>query len=282
VLNTWQQTRRSRVSRTQSDLSGAWIHADRVRIEQILLNLLDNAEKFSSGDEPIYVRVGVEGGRAVLQVRDQGQGLTSEEIPHIFKLFVQGPQSFHRPQGGIGVGLTLVQRLTEMHGGDVAVSSAGRGQGASFTIRLPVIEAPALASGAEVSSTRLHSRRILLVEDNEDGRRMMEAMLTLEGHTVRTASTGEEAVRTALEWRPDIALVDIGLPDIDGHEVARRLRALLPDNAPKLVALSGFGQPGDLHNAYEAGFDLHLTKPVAPKFLHDVMNALTSKGRVKG
>ena len=284
VLNTWQQTRRSRAGRTQWDLSSAWVQADRVRIEQILLNLLDNAEKFSSGDERIYVRVCVEGAISILQVRDEGQGITPEELPHIFKMFVQGQQSFHRPQGGIGLGLTLVQRLTEMHGGDVSVFSAGRGQGASFSIRLPAIAAgaPDPASVEESASVRSKGHRILLVEDNEDGRRMMETMLALEGHTVRTASTGEEAVRVALEWRPDVALVDIGLPDIDGHEVARRLRAQLPDSSPKLVAISGFGQPGDLHNAYEAGFDLHLTKPVAPKFLHDVMNALTSKGQVKG
>jgi signal transduction histidine kinase/ActR/RegA family two-component response regulator len=285
VLETWRQTRRSRAGRTQSDLARVWIHADRVRVEQILLNLLDNAEKFSSGEERITVRVGVEGDQAVLQVRDRGQGITPEEIPHIFKLFVQGPQSFHRPQGGIGLGLTLVQRLAEMHGGDVSVFSAGRGQGAAFTVRLPVAEAPGRAtSSTEPRSDALlpQGRRILLVEDNEDGRHMMETMLTLEGHMVRTAATGEEAVRAALEWLPDVALVDIGLPDIDGHEVARRLRALLPDNTPKLVAISGFGQPGDLHNAYEAGFDLHLTKPVSPKFLHDVMNALTSKGPVKG
>ena len=284
VLATWQQTRRSRAARTQSDFAPAGIHADRVRVEQILLNLLDNAEKFSSGEERIFVRVGVDGDKAILQVRDQGQGITPEEIPHIFKLFVQGPQSFHRPQGGIGLGLTLVQRLAEMHGGDVSVFSAGRGQGAAFTVRLPLAQAPGRAASAEASSgtARPQGRRILLVEDNEDGRHMMETLLTLEGHTVRTAATGEEAVQAALEWLPDVALVDIGLPDIDGHEVARRVRALLPDNAPKLVAISGFGQPGDLHNAYEAGFDLHLTKPVAPKFLHDVMNALTSKGQVKG
>ena len=283
VLHTWQQTRRSRAGRTQWDLSSAWVQADRVRIEQILLNLLDNAEKFSAADDRIYVRVCVEGVTAVLQVRDEGQGITAEELPHIFKMFVQGQQSFHRPQGGIGLGLTLVQRLTEMHDGEVAVFSAGRGQGASFSIRLPaIVAAPLPAQLVESAPPRPQGRRILLVEDNEDGRRMMESMLTLEGHTVRTASTGEEAVRVALEWRPDVALVDIGLPDIDGHEVARRLRAQLPDNSPKLVAISGFGQPGDLHNAYEAGFDLHLTKPVAPKFLHDVMNALTSKGQVKG
>jgi signal transduction histidine kinase/CheY-like chemotaxis protein len=282
VLNTWQQTRRSRAWRTQWDLASVWIHADRVRMEQILLNLLDNAEKFSSGDQRIYVRVACEGERAILQVRDEGQGITSEEIPHIFKMFVQGEQSLDRPQGGIGLGLTLVKRLAEMHGGEVSVFSAGRGQGASFTVRLPVAEAPAATQVSKPAAGAHRSLRVLLVEDNEDGRRMMEAMLALEGHTVRTAATGEEAVRLALEWRPDVALIDIGLPDIDGHEVARRLRGRVVDNPPKLVAISGFGQPGDLHNAYEAGFDLHLTKPVAPKFLADVMSALTSKGQIEG
>ena len=282
VLNTWQQTRRSRAWRTQWDLANVWVHADRVRMEQILLNLLDNAEKFSSGDQRIYVRVALESSRAVLQVRDEGQGITSEELPHIFKIFVQGEQTLDRPQGGIGLGLTLVQRLAEMHGGDVSVFSAGRGQGASFTVRLPAAEAPSAAQVFKPSASVHRSLRVLLVEDNEDGRRMMEAMLALEGHIVRTAATGEEAVRLALEWRPDVALIDIGLPDIDGHEVARRLRSRVVDHPPKLVAISGFGQPGDLHNAYEAGFDLHLTKPVAPKFLADVMSALTSKGQIEG
>jgi signal transduction histidine kinase/ActR/RegA family two-component response regulator len=281
VLSAWSQTRRSRALRTQRDLATAWVHADQVRMEQILLNLLDNAEKFSTGDGRIYVRVSAAGGNAVLQVRDEGQGICAEEVPHIFKLFVQGQQSLDRPHGGLGLGLTLVQRLAEMHGGAVAVFSAGRGQGALFTVRLPVAEAPGRLPAGEYAATRLQGRRILLVEDDDDGRRMIEAMLMLEGHTVRAVSTGEEAVRAALDWRPDVALIDVGLPDIDGHEVARRLRALLLDNPPKLVAISGFGQPGDLHNAYEAGFDLHLTKPVAPKFLHDVMSALTSKGQVK-
>jgi signal transduction histidine kinase/ActR/RegA family two-component response regulator len=281
VLRTWQQTRRSRAARIQSDLASVWVLADRVRMEQILANLLDNAEKFSSAEQRIHVRVGEEAGRAVLQVRDEGQGIAPDEIPHIFKLFVQGPQSFERPQGGIGLGLTLVQRLAEMHAGEVTVFSAGRGHGALFTVRFPSVEAPERAPAAETPAPTSQGRRILLVEDNEDGRRMMETMLTLEGHIVRTASTGEAAIQVALEWQPDVALIDIGLPDIDGHEVARRLRALALETSPKLVAISGFGQPGDLHNAYEAGFDLHLTKPVAPRFLHDVMNALTSKGQAQ-
>jgi signal transduction histidine kinase len=193
VLETWRQTRRNRAARTESDLARVWIHADRVRVEQILLNLLDNAEKFSSAEERITVRVGIEGEKAVLQVRDQGQGIAPEEIPHIFKLFVQGPQSFHRPQGGLGLGLTLVQRLAEMHGGDVSVFSAGRGQGATFTVRLPVAEAPGRATSStepRADDFRPQGRRILLVEDNEDGRHMMETLLTLEGHMVRTAATG--------------------------------------------------------------------------------------------
>lgn len=281
VLRTWRQTRRGRAARLQSDLASVWILADRVRMEQILANLLDNAEKFSSAGQRIYVRVGTEAGRAVVQVRDEGQGIAPEEIPHIFKLFVQGPRHLERPHGGLGLGLTLVQRLAEMHSGEVTVFSAGRGHGALFTVRLPVVEAPGRAPTAATPVASSQGRRILLVEDNEDGRRMMETMLTLEGHTVRTASTGEAAVRAAVEWQPDIALIDIGLPDIDGHEVARRLRALALETPPKLVAISGFGQPGDLHKAYEAGFDLHLTKPVAPRFLHDVMNALTSKGQAQ-
>jgi CheY-like chemotaxis protein/two-component sensor histidine kinase len=282
VIRTWLQTRRSRASRTDSDLTSIWVEADRARVEQILSNLLDNAEKFSAGHERIHVRVACEAGRAVLQVKDEGQGISSEEIGHVFELFVQGAQRFDRPLGGIGLGLTLVKRLAEMHGGDVSVFSAGTGCGTSFTVRFPLCEAPrSLPAASEESNARPESRRILLVEDNEDGRRMMEVMLALEGHVVHTASTGEAALRAAAEWRPDIALVDIGLPDMDGYEVARRLRALAPDNPPKLVAISGFGQQSDLHNAYEAGFDLHLTKPVAPQFLRDVMSALTSKNQVK-
>jgi signal transduction histidine kinase/ActR/RegA family two-component response regulator len=278
VVTTWQQTRQGREMHTSCELVSAWIDADRTRIEQILTNLLDNAEKFSPGRCRIQVRVRAESGQAVLEVQDEGQGIAADDLGHVFELFVQGPQPFDRPQGGIGLGLTLAKRFAEMHDGGISVASAGIGRGAVFSVHLPLIQQPSQDIEVSGETTRHDRRRVLIVEDNEDGRIMMETMLTLEGHEVRTAATGEKALASVLEWLPDIALIDIGLPDIDGYEVARRLRGLGMPRPPKLIAISGFGQQSDLHRAYEAGFDLHLTKPVAPQFLQDVMSAMTSRG----
>ena len=280
VVHTWQQSGRSRSGRVRLAASPAWVDGDRARLEQVLANLLDNAHKFSRNDEPIEVHVGSEGGQAVLQVQDHGDGIRAEDLSRIFDLFVQGPQSFDRPHGGIGLGLALVRRLVELQQGTVTASSAGPGRGACFAIRLPLAVAPATADGARPDAALpATGRRVLLVEDNEDGRQTMEMALELEGHSVRSVDGGLEAVQLAAAWRPDIALVDIGLPDIDGYEVARRIRALGLANPPRLVAISGFGQPQDQRTAYEAGFDLHLTKPVAPDFLRDVLHALTSSRR---
>jgi len=210
-------------------------------------------------------------------VADEGQGIAQEDIDHVFELFAQGPQSLDRPQGGIGLGLTLAKRFAEMHGGSINVFSRGVGHGAVFTVRLPLASEPVRGQAITNEARRPDRRRVLIVEDNEDGRVMMAAMLALEGHEVQTVATGEHAVASVVEWQPDVALVDIGLPDIDGYEVARRLRSLGLPSPPKLIAVSGFGQQSDLHRAYEAGFDLHLTKPVAPQFLQDVMSAITSR-----
>jgi signal transduction histidine kinase/CheY-like chemotaxis protein/type II secretory pathway pseudopilin PulG len=277
VLQAWQQAGRTRAGRVHLVADTAWVEADRARLEQVLANLLDNAHKFSAGNESIEVLVGADSGAAVLQVRDHGDGIRAEDLSRVFGLFVQGPQSFDRPHGGIGLGLALVRRLVELQHGSVTASSGGAGQGACFTVRLPLAPAPVgSAVSATPPSTGMPGRRVLLVEDNEDGRQAMELALALEGHTVRSVASGEEAVRVAAAWRPDIALVDIGLPDIDGYEVARRIRGLSVPDLPRLVAISGFGQPQDQRTAYEAGFDLHLTKPVAPEFLRDVLHALTS------
>jgi signal transduction histidine kinase len=265
VAITWQDAGRSRAGRVRTDLRPAWVEGDRTRLEQVLTNLLDNAHKFSGGEGRIDLRVRTEGEEAVLQVQDHGEGIRPEDLPLIFELFVQGPQSFDRPQGGIGLGLTLVRRLVELQHGSVGAASDGPGQGACFTVRLPLTAARSADArgGAGTAATGM-ARRVLLVEDNDDGRQTMEMVLVLEGHTVRAVGNGLEAVQCAAEWQPDVALVDIGLPDIDGYEVARRIRALALENPPKLVAITGFGQPQDQRTAYEAGFDLHLTKPVAP------------------
>ena len=277
ALHAWQQAGRSRLGRVRLVASPAWVEGDRARLEQVLANLLDNAHKFSRNDEPIEVRVQQEGAQAVLQVQDHGDGIRDEDLPRIFDLFVQGPQTFDRPHGGIGLGLALVRRLVELQQGSVSASSPGPGRGACFTVRMPLAQAPVGGDSArQAADGPSPGRRVLVVEDNEDGRQAMELALALEGHTVRSVANGQDAVQLVAAWRPDIALVDIGLPDIDGYEVARRIRALALANPPRLVAVSGFGQPQDQRTAYEAGFDLHLTKPVAPEFLRDVLHALTS------
>ena len=278
AAHAWQQASAGRAGRVQLSLKPAWVQGDRSRLEQVVANLLDNAHKFSAGAAPVRLRVQAQDGHAVLEVEDEGQGIRPEDLPRIFELFVQGPQPFDRPQGGIGLGLTLVRRLVELQGGTVSAHSEGAGRGARFTIRLPLVEPPSgAAPGGQPASAAPGHRRVLLVEDNEDGRAMMATLLELEGHTVQAAATGLQGVQLAAEWRPDVVLVDIGLPDIDGYEVARRIRRLPWPEPPRLVAVSGFGQPQDQQAAYEAGFDLHLTKPVAPEFLRDVLRALASR-----
>jgi signal transduction histidine kinase/ActR/RegA family two-component response regulator len=274
VVHTWREGRRT-PREVRLRLAPVWVDADRGRVEQIVTNLLDNADKFSLRHEAIEVRVVQDAGDAVLEVWDWGQGIAPELLGAIFEAFVQAPQDFARARGGLGLGLTLVKRLTEMHGGKVTAHSDGVGKGACFTVRLPAIPAP---EGEPVEhrprASRGQARRILVVEDNDDGRAMLEAMLTLEGHDVHSVPNGVSAVAAARNWKPDVALLDIGLPDIDGYEVARRLRAAGLGARLKLVAVSGYGQSDDELRAYQAGFDMHLTKPVSPDFLRDVLAAL--------
>jgi CheY-like chemotaxis protein len=215
------------------------------------------------------------GAEALLQVTDEGQGLTSEAISRVFDLFVQGEQGLDRRKGGMGIGLALVRRLSEMHGGSVSVTSKGPGAGATFTVRLPAIVRPRrdLLDRAGLEEP-LRTRRVLIVEDNDDTRQMLRAALTLKGHEVDEAADGATGLAVALASPPDIALIDIGLPDIDGCELARRLRASAQNGRIPLIALSGYGQPEDLKRAYDAGFDSHLTKPVAIEELHSAITAL--------
>jgi PAS domain S-box-containing protein len=274
VVHVWRSSGRLERHRITTAFKPAWVDADRARIEQVLSNLLDNAVKFTPAGRTIHVSVEEEGDWAVLRVADEGEGLSPESAERMFDLFVQGERGLDRAAGGLGIGLALVKRLTELHGGTVSASSLGRGHGAVFTIRLPAVLAPAARAPRLDDGVVLAPRRVLIVEDNDDARQMLHETLAFSGHHVREARDGASGLALAAESTPDIALIDIGLPDVDGYEVARRLRASPGGRRMGLIAITGYGQADDQRRAYEAGFDAHLTKPVAPERLKQVMAGL--------
>jgi CheY-like chemotaxis protein len=233
---------------------------DPARLQQITANLISNALKFTPPGGRIAVRLAAEGDRAVLEVEDTGAGIAPEDVPVIFEAFRQGKET---RAGGLGIGLDLVRRLSELHGGRVSVRSAGVGRGSCFRVELPLAvgQPPALGDGARASG-RLDGRSIVVVEDDDDTRTVLTFMLEAEGARVEAAGRGEEAVTLATRMRPDVVLCDIGLPDIDGMEVARRLRAREGLTGMRLIALTGYGQAEDVRQAVAAGFDAHVTKPV--------------------
>jgi signal transduction histidine kinase/ActR/RegA family two-component response regulator len=272
LVQTWEQSSRVVPGRIALDLHAAWIRADRARIEQVLANLLDNANKFTPPGNAIRVAVRAEAVHAVLEIDDEGDGIEPEMVDSMFRLFVQGTQGADRGRGGLGLGLALVRRLVEMHGGEVSARSAGPGTGATFTVRIPAIDPASVETGrARAAPKSTRALRILVVEDNADGREIMETALVMEGHEVRTAGDGEAGLEAAMQWRPHVVLLDIGLPGMDGYDVARRLREDLATRSVRLVALTGYGQPEDERRAYAAGFDIHLTKPVNPARLAELL-----------
>jgi len=250
----------------------AWVEADAARIEQIVMNLLSNALKFTPPGRGIRITVGIEQGDAVLRVADQGAGISAELLPSVFDLFVQGDRDLDRRLGGLGVGLSLVRRLVELHGGRVEAASDGPGRGSVFTVRLPALaEAPQTPGKRSEPPAGAPRHRILVVEDNADNREMMRILLESAGHQVHDTGDGVSGVEAAVQLAPDTVLVDIGLPGIDGYEVARRIRAKLRDRC-RLIALSGYGQQKDRERAFDAGFDDHLLKPVDPARLLEVLS----------
>jgi signal transduction histidine kinase/ActR/RegA family two-component response regulator len=238
------------------------VFADAVRYEQIVNNLLSNAIKYTPPGGSIDVTVESEGGDGLLRVRDTGKGIAPEMLTRIFELFMQGDVTIDRSEGGMGIGLTLVKRLTEMHGGQVSAYSEGRGSGSEFIVRLPQVDTkPAAKPIPERVSTAPHKpHHIVIIEDNADIRDLLRVKLKNLGHDVDAAEDGLRGLEKILEAKPDIALVDIGLPGIDGYEVARRTREALGPHV-YLIALTGYGQNEDKKRALEAGFDVHLTKP---------------------
>jgi PAS domain S-box-containing protein len=248
------------------------VEADATRLAQVISNLLNNAAKYTSEDGHIWLTVEACPGEAVVRVRDDGVGIPPDLLPQVFDLFVQGDRSLARSEGGLGIGLTVVKSLVEMHGGSVEARSEGPGKGSEFIVRLPAVEMqPAPAKRDDEGGLSGPSRRVLVVDDNEDVAHSLALLLQIKGHEVRTAHDGLTALNVAGEFLPEVVLLDIGLPTMDGYEVARRLRQQTGLENVVLVAVTGYGQEEDRRRAEEAGFDAHLTKPAEPAALQRLL-----------
>jgi signal transduction histidine kinase len=267
VLANFALTGASSRHAVQRQFEPVWVEADPTRIEQVVGNLLGNAFKYTPAGRRVEVMVCRRDSRALLEVRDQGPGIPAALLPRIFDLFVQSEQSIDRPAGGLGIGLTLVRRLVELHGGHVTARSSD--QGSTFQVALPAVEAPRIADTAPTRAAPTSPRRLLVVDDNADVLAAMRAMLELDGHVVSTAADGERGLALLLDELPDAAIVDIGLPGLSGYEVAQRSRRA--GYAGKLYALSGYGGTQDVAQARRHGFDEHLAKPVDPQRLQELV-----------
>jgi signal transduction histidine kinase len=250
----------------------ALVDGDPTRLEQVVRNLLDNALKYTPPGGRVSVTVGRDGEDAVLRVSDTGAGIPAEVLPRVFDLFVQAERSIDRSMGGLGLGLTLVKRLVELHGGSVFAWSAGPDQGSEFVIRLPILlEADEPAESAAPSVAAGPELRVLVVEDNRDAREGLRMLLEAWGHRVEEAGDGQRGLELALGSLPDVALIDVGLPVLDGYQVAQAIRGAPGGKRLLLVAVTGYGQPEDARRAREAGFDAHLVKPIDPDELRRLL-----------
>ena len=256
-----------------------FLNADATRLDQVFGNLLGNASKYSDSGCHISLSAeraaGVEPPEVIVRVRDDGMGIAPELLPHIFDLFVQSTRSLDRAHGGLGIGLTLVQRLVKLHGGRVEARSEGSGHGSEFIVRLPILPGPVAVPPPPAPTAPETSRRILIVDDNEDSTRSMAILQRRRGNETHTAFTGPDAVAAAAEFLPEVVLLDIGLPGMDGYEVARRLRAMPALAGAFLVAMSGYGSDEDRARAREAGFDEYLVKPVNLDLLRECLRSRT-------
>jgi signal transduction histidine kinase len=271
-LDTFRATGRTGTYRLNVNLAPGWVDGDSTRLEQIASNLIDNALKYTPAGGSIDISLANVDEEVVLTVSDSGVGIAPDLLPHVFDVFVQGTISLDRSQGGLGIGLSLVRRLVELHGGSVSAYSDGTSSGSSFVIRLPRIE-PAVSTSAAARAPSADAAKptVLLIEDNDDGREMMATMLDAYGYSVVQAADGLAGVQAANDSVPDVALVDIGLPGIDGYEVARRLRERSETSQIRLIALTGYGLAEDQRRVLEAGFDLHLVKPVDIRLLLEAL-----------
>ena len=259
----------------------AMVHGDGTRLVQIVTNLLNNAAKYTQPGGDIGITLDLHADTVMLTVRDNGTGIDAALLPHVFDLFIQGERSSDRAQGGLGLGLALVRSLAERHGGSVRALSAGRGQGSQFEVTLPRADAGARAPGAsaQLPADDAAAMNILIVDDNEDAAHTLAMFLEAHGHRVRVAFRGASALAMAGRDAPNMLLLDIGLPDMDGYELARRLQAETDTRHSSFIALTGYGRSEDRALSREAGFAHHLTKPVNPVELEKLIASISLQAR---
>lgn len=258
-----------------------WLHADAARLQQVVVNLLTNAAKYTPDGGRIQLIVEREGDQCVLRVRDTGVGIPLELQPHVFELFTQAERSLDRSEGGLGIGLALVQRIVEMHQGEAAVFSSP-GEGAEFIVRLPAVSAPEVQpapSRPESPQPEGPPLRILVVDDNVDAAQTLSMLLEELGHDVRTAHTGPSALAATDDYQPSLLLLDIGMPGLNGYEVAKRIREQSHFDDVVLVAITGYGQEADRQLSRQAGFDHHLVKPADLRQLERILATVSRKAR---
>ena len=265
---------RSRAHALRAELPDHPVHVlgDSLRLEQIVSNLLANAVKYTPPGGDITITVAATADTATLTASDTGIGMEPALLERVFDLFVQGDATRSRAAGGLGIGLAVARQLVQLHGGTISARSGGRGHGSAFEVRLPRTNAAVTLPAQPAAPRPLKQRRILVVDDNRDARELLRTILELEGHQVHDAGDAANALRLAVEWTPDVALVDIGLPEVDGYELARRIRRRLGTSI-RLVALTGYSDDEARRLASDAGFDDHLVKPVDPDTLTEVLAA---------
>jgi CheY-like chemotaxis protein len=256
-----------------------YLDADPTRLAEVFANLLNNAAKFTEKGGHLWLTAERRGGEAVVSIRDTGIGIAAEHLPRVFEMFSQVEPTLERSQGGLGIGLSLGRKLVELHGGSIEVRSGGPGLGSEFIVHLPIVEVPVGAprevSGADVKGSDTGRKyRILVVDDNRDAAESLSMMLQMMGHEIHTTHDGLEAVQAAETFAPHVVLLDIGLPKLNGYEAARSIRAQPWGERMTLIALTGWGQDEDKRRASEAGFDHHLTKPVDPTALEQLLGLI--------
>jgi two-component system, chemotaxis family, CheB/CheR fusion protein len=251
------------------------VFGDGARLQQMLVNLLMNAVKYTPSSGNVWLTLAPEGEHIAIHVKDTGVGIRPAMLEKVFELFVQANETLHRSEGGLGVGLTLVRTIAEMHGGSVRAFSEGPGKGSEFVVRLPRSEGREAnvedSPIARPSPATTRPSSVLIIEDNADSRRMLEAMLRLDGYIVHTAGDGKQGLDAIRRLRPHFAIIDIGLPEMNGYQIARQIRAEDWGNEPYLIALTGYGRPEDRRAVQDAGFDAHLVKPLKPDELARVL-----------